>query len=302
MERSLRERRERADLLDVVPEELDAKRLAARAREHVDEPAAHGDLPALLDALHALVARQRELLDERVELAGIRRRQAHDIGSRVRGWHALGERARGDTHDPAGGEHLESAFAFSDEVSGRLEAGGHADTPARQERDARGVDVPPDRLGHVARLLVLGEQAGERAATRRVKRREEERQRRLGHPRVRRERVCERTEALARGELLDEPGEGSRCRVHAAGGNRVPRGDRSGRRLLVCDRATAVTGWREWLIANARNARPKRPPNAPRGTPVSLLRPYLLPGITRCGYANSVEEHVRRAAAGARLS
>ena len=53
----------------VVAEELDAERLAARAREHVDEPAAHGDLPALLDALDALVARERELLDERVEIA-----------------------------------------------------------------------------------------------------------------------------------------------------------------------------------------------------------------------------------------
>ena len=55
--------------LDLVAEELHAKRLSPRAREHVHEPAAHRDLPALLDALDALVARERELLHERVEVA-----------------------------------------------------------------------------------------------------------------------------------------------------------------------------------------------------------------------------------------
>ena len=40
MQGALRERREGADLLDGVAEELDAKRLSSRRREHVDEPAA----------------------------------------------------------------------------------------------------------------------------------------------------------------------------------------------------------------------------------------------------------------------
>ena len=58
VQRALRERRERADLLDLVAEELDPQRLAAGRREDVDEPAAHGELAALLDALDALVARR----------------------------------------------------------------------------------------------------------------------------------------------------------------------------------------------------------------------------------------------------
>ena len=58
VERALRERRERPDLLDLVSEELDAQRLAAGAREDVDETAAHGDLPALLHPLDAFVARR----------------------------------------------------------------------------------------------------------------------------------------------------------------------------------------------------------------------------------------------------
>ena len=60
MERALRERRERPDLLDVVSEELHAQRLAAGAREDVDETAAHCDLPALFHPLDAFVARDGE--------------------------------------------------------------------------------------------------------------------------------------------------------------------------------------------------------------------------------------------------
>jgi hypothetical protein len=67
VERTLGERRERANLLDLVAEEVDAKRLATRRREHVDEAAADGELPALVHAIHALVARERELLREPVD-------------------------------------------------------------------------------------------------------------------------------------------------------------------------------------------------------------------------------------------
>ena len=66
-ERALREGREGADALDLVPEELDPERLAAGAREDVDEPAAHGDLAALLDPLDPLVPGERELLGERLD-------------------------------------------------------------------------------------------------------------------------------------------------------------------------------------------------------------------------------------------
>ena len=61
VERPLRERREGAHLLDLVAEELDAERLAARGREDVDDPAANGELAALVDALDPLVAGEREL-------------------------------------------------------------------------------------------------------------------------------------------------------------------------------------------------------------------------------------------------
>ena len=123
MERPLGERRERPDPLDLVAEELDTKRLSSRAREHVDEPAADGDLSALLDALHALVARERELLHERVEVASVARTRAGSrpvVRSRRR--HALGERARRDADDAARREHLECSRPLADEVRRGLEA------------------------------------------------------------------------------------------------------------------------------------------------------------------------------------
>src|SRR5581483_4486110 len=100
-QRALRERRERADLLHLVAEELDAERLAAGGREDVDEPAADRELAAFLDALDALVAGVGEVLRDRVQsglgafLEGQRRR------ARRRRRQALRERSRGGAHETA---------------------------------------------------------------------------------------------------------------------------------------------------------------------------------------------------------
>ena len=122
---------------------------------------------------------------------------------------------------------VERPRALADEVSGRLEPRPCVHAAAREQRHAVGVEVPGDGLGDVARLLVLREQADERAAEIHVQRREDEWERRLGDTRVRRKVVRERTEAVARGERVDEAGERGDCVVHAAGGIRIPPGDRS---------------------------------------------------------------------------
>jgi hypothetical protein len=80
------------------------------------------------------------------------------------------------------------------------------DAAAREERDAIGIAVPADRFRDVASLLVLGEEAHERARELALERREHERQGRLRHARIRREVVRERLEPLARDERFDEPG------------------------------------------------------------------------------------------------
>ena len=251
----LGEWREGPDLLDLVAEELDAQRLAARAREDVDEPTADRNLPALLDSLDALVAGVGQCLDEVVEARTVLTREPDELRAIIRGRHAFRERASGDADHAAACEDVERAGTLADEVGRRLESGAGTHATAREEGHARGIGVPADSLGDVTCLLVLGEEADERALERTMQRREEKRERRLRNAGVRREGVDERAEALIRGERVDETGE-RRCRwVHAAGGNRVPR--------------------RDGTAANAdetppRVARGAGPTNAPRGTPVSL--------------------------------
>ena len=79
-ERALRERREGADALDLVPEELDAQRLAAGRGKDVDEPATHGELAALLHALDPFVAGEGEPLGERLEAGLVPDRQRRVSG------------------------------------------------------------------------------------------------------------------------------------------------------------------------------------------------------------------------------
>ena len=207
MQRTLRERRERSDLLDVVPEKLDAQGLASGAREDVDEAATNRDLASLLDAFRALVPGERQLLDECVEVARAGASQSNDRGPFLGRRHALGERACRHAHEPSVAQDVEGACPFADQVCGGIEARVDAHAAARQERNRGGVDEPADSLGDVACVLVLGEHADECAVERRAQRPEEERQHGLGHTCIRRERVDERGKALARSELVDEPSE-----------------------------------------------------------------------------------------------
>ena len=184
MQRTLGERREGAHVLDLVAEELDAERLATGAREDVDEPASHGDLAALLDPLDALVTRMGEPLDEAVEPSTELLVQVDRAGPFCLRRDAFGQRARRDADEPAPREDVERAGALADEVGGRLEARSRPHAATRKEGDTSGVGVPTDRLGDVACLLVLGEQAYERSVEACVERGEGEREQGLGDPRA----------------------------------------------------------------------------------------------------------------------
>ena len=60
VQRPLGERRERTHLLDLVPEQLHAQRLATGRREDVDDPSPDRELATLLDPVDALVTGVRE--------------------------------------------------------------------------------------------------------------------------------------------------------------------------------------------------------------------------------------------------
>jgi hypothetical protein len=214
MQRPLRERRVRAHRLDLVAEELDAERLAAGGREDVDDAAADRELAPLLGALHALVAGEGKALGQVVlGVVGEADRGRALSGRR----HALGEcRSRGGDELP-GGEHVERAGPLADEVRRRVEPGAPADAPAWKQRDPLVPEEPGRGLRCVAGLGVLRQHDDQAVVEPEVERGEEERKRRLGDARARAravrrldgetlvrggERVRERLEALALGELL----------------------------------------------------------------------------------------------------
>ena len=158
MKRALRERRERAHLLDLVAEELDPDRLAAGRREDVDQAAAHRELSPVVDTLDALVPRERERLREALDPGSVADRDADRLRPLVARRDPLGERRRGGPNETARGEDVESARTLADEVRRRGEARLPADAAARQERDPFGAQVPARRLREVARVGVLGRQ------------------------------------------------------------------------------------------------------------------------------------------------
>ena len=156
MQRALRERRECADLLDLVAEELDAKRVAAGARKDVHEPAAHSELASGVDTLGAYVPASASASTRPSRPSSSPTRISTETGLRP-GRKALCHRARRRADETAPGEHGERPRALTDEVRRRIEPGIDTDAAARQECDLRRVDVPGDGLGGIPRLLLLGE-------------------------------------------------------------------------------------------------------------------------------------------------
>ena len=204
MECALRERRERAHLFDVVAPELDAQRLAAGRREDVDEPAANRELAALVGTLDTFVAGERKRLGELFEADPVARRDPDRLRPRVRRWHRLGQRRGRSGDEPAGGEDIERASAFADEVRRGFEAGAPVDAPARQHRDAFVTEEPGRAFGCVAGVLILRRQKHERAVELLVERREQQRQRRLRDAGGLWERLGKALEAFGRAELRNE--------------------------------------------------------------------------------------------------
>src|SRR5581483_4351473 len=141
-ERALGERRERADALDLVAEELDAQRLAAGRREDVDDPAADRELPALLDAVDALVAGDGERFGEGIDARLVAARDSHGPRTHVGRRHRLGERERGRADEPAALEQLERTRPLAHEMRWRLEPRAPPDAARRQQRDAVVAEEP----------------------------------------------------------------------------------------------------------------------------------------------------------------
>ena len=202
---ALGERRERANLLDVVSEELDTNGLSPRAREHVDESSADGNLSALVDAFGTLVSGKCEGLYERVETDVALCANLDRFRSRILGRKAFRESSRRRADETSSGEDVERSCSFADEVCRGFEPRTELDTAARKQRDFRRIGIPGDGLCGIARLLVLGKKAEKGSLEGLVQRCQHERKCGLRHPGRRWKVVCERTKTLAFGERGHEP-------------------------------------------------------------------------------------------------
>ncbi len=208
MQRPLRERRERANLLDLVAEELDPQRLAAGGREDVDEPAAHRELPAVLGALDALVACERERLGQPLDAELVSRLDADRRRSGVFDRHPLGRGRCRDDDEPAAVEDVQRSCPLTDEVRRWLEAGIPADAATGKERRVLLPQEPRRSFREVTRVRVLGNENRERAAELLVQRGDDQRQRRFRNARAGRQRRGELLQALGLQKLAHEREEG----------------------------------------------------------------------------------------------
>src|SRR5205085_4513650 len=160
----LRERGERTNRFDLVAPELDAERLTAGRREHVDETAAHRELSALVRALDALVAGERERLRQRLERQLHAEADSDRLGPRFDRRQRLGDRCGRRAHQAATREDVECTRALADEVGRRLEPGAPADATAREQRNPLVTEVPRRALRGVSCVRVLRREEDEAAA------------------------------------------------------------------------------------------------------------------------------------------
>ena len=204
MQRALGERRERAHLLDLVAPELDANGLAPRRRKHVDQPAAHRKLTALVCTIDALVARERKRLGELLEADTFAGRDPDRLGPRIRRRHRLGQGGRGCSDETSRRENVERAGTLADKVRHRLETGAPVHAAARQHRDALLAEEPGSAFRGVARVLVFRREQDERAVELFMERGEQQREGRLGHARRSRKGLREALQTVALAERPDE--------------------------------------------------------------------------------------------------
>ena len=229
-------------MLDLVAEELDAQRLAARRREDVDDAPSHRKLPSLVDAVDALVPGARERLGGPIETGLVACRDADRSGPHLRQRHSFRECCRGGTDEAPCREDVECASALTDEVRWRLQARGMRNATARKQCDAVWAEKPGCAVGRVPGVGVLGQEHEHATTELLVQRREEERERRLGDPGSTPKGLHERLEPLRRSELRDEACERGRRRVGVHAGTQFDA--TSGARAAIS--ARVEVRWVRW--------------------------------------------------------
>ncbi|CAM5275515.1 hypothetical protein SGRIM128S_04483 [Streptomyces griseomycini] len=151
-----------ADLLDVVAPELDPQRVFLGGREHVEDAAAHRELAALLDQLHARVRGGGERLDDLVQVGalpgpqgdGLQIAQPFDLRLEygAHGRHDDGDRAGLGVVGAGVGQAAQHGQAAADGVAAGAEPLVRQRLPRRVLHDPLRRDQGAQRRGQVLRL------------------------------------------------------------------------------------------------------------------------------------------------------
>ena len=98
-QRALRERREPAQRFDLHVEHVNANGPLLGRGEHVQQAAAHRELPALLHLVDAFIARAHELCGALLQIQQLADAQRERVRAKLRVGHLLRQRHRADHHD-----------------------------------------------------------------------------------------------------------------------------------------------------------------------------------------------------------
>ncbi len=168
-ERALGERREPADRLDLVAEELDPRRLVDGRAEDVEDAATDRELAPVVDLLDPLVAAAGEQLGDvaEVDLLPLGEREAGRAQRCV--GHRLGEGDGAGDHDrrllgAGADERVEGGDPQPDEVRRRRQVRFVAGAARRVVADAARREVGAELGGEVTGAAVIGGDAENRAA------------------------------------------------------------------------------------------------------------------------------------------
>ena len=155
-QRALRERREPADRLDLVAEELEPRSTVLRGAEDVQDPSAERELPTRLDLIDAFIPRFGQELGAEGEVDLFSDPERKTLGPKRRVRHRLGQgdRAR-DNHRRLAGvrrgrQRVECGDAKADEMGRRRNMRGVSRAPGRVVADAAWRQVGAELTRQVA--------------------------------------------------------------------------------------------------------------------------------------------------------
>ena len=167
---ALGEGREEADRLDLDVEEVDAHRAVLGGRVEVEDAAADGELPAVVDLVDALVAGGHQLLGDLVEVEQVADADGEGVRAQRRVGHLLAQRDRADDDDrrllalgSLGQQSVERGHAQADEVRRRREVRLVGDAAAGIEAHAARLEPRAQVGGEVAGLAVVARHHERRA-------------------------------------------------------------------------------------------------------------------------------------------